>query len=307
MVAPPRGGRDEGSPANFTKPNDDLTFKLRQAGQDQVRKNQADEDEQKRLAAAFAASREAMRNQEEAELRQRELTFRQKMELLKQEQAARQREFEAKVEGHAEQLARSVADRNNQMIAKEAESQREFNEGRKEFSLKLQAKVDAELAKAETERERHKQIAIALAMTYFTGGAAFPALAASGAGGAVTTAQVAPTIAGKPVDDRRPRDADRASPAVARKDPDAKPALSPGRGDAPKEPSAWGCVRDVGIGSFGGALSAPGAFGVGAARGTLLGVISSSDCRGLVYEAFKYVMDSPGYQKRRGKGWHQED
>jgi hypothetical protein len=282
--------------------------KLRQAAQDQSRKNQAEEEEQKRLAAAFAAKRETMQKQEEAELGQSQLAFKQKVELLRQEQAARSRELEAKAEGQAEQLARSVADLKAQLLVKEDQSQMDFHESQKEFSQKLEAKVDAELAKAEARRERNKQMAITIAMTYFTGGAALPALAAVDAGGsAVTAAQIAPAVAGKTTDDHRHPASDRASPAVARKAPDAKSSVSPDRGDVAKGPSVWGCMRDVGIGTFGGALSNPGALGVGAARGALLGAISSPECRGLVYEAFKFVIDSPGDQSRRGKGWRQED
>ena len=74
-------------------PQQDESFeeKLRKAVETQTKKNQADDDEQKRLAAAFAAKQEATQKQEETELRQSELAFGQKMELLKQEQAARQR------------------------------------------------------------------------------------------------------------------------------------------------------------------------------------------------------------------------
>ena len=66
-------------------------------------------------------------------------------------------------------------------------------------------------------------------------------------------------------------------------------------------------MRDMGIGTFGGALCNPGALGVGAARGAFLGAMGSQDCRGLVYEAFKSGIDSPGDQSRKGKGWRQED
>jgi hypothetical protein len=71
------------------------------------------------------------------------------------------------------------------------ESEANFKRQREAFSKKLSAAVADELAKAEAERERKKQLAVMAAMTYFTGGAALPAMAAAGASGAATPAKSA--------------------------------------------------------------------------------------------------------------------
>ncbi len=165
--------------------------RLRKAAEAQTRKNQADEAEQKNLAAAFAIKREALQKHEEADLRQSELAFEQKMELRKHEQATQLRELEARLKGNEEQLAQAVADVNTRMLAKDADAESAFAQDREAFRQKLAEKVATELAKPEAERERRKQIALSLVMTYFTGGAALPALAAAGSEG-MSRREVAP-------------------------------------------------------------------------------------------------------------------
>jgi hypothetical protein len=186
--------------------------RLRKATEAYAKKSHAEEEEQKRLVAAFAAKREAMQEQEEAELCQAELAFRQRMASRKLEEAARLRELETKLKGNEEQLAKAVADLKGRMLAREAESERAFLQKRETFSQELKAKVAGELAKAETERERQKQIALMAAMTYFTGGAALPALAASGVGSSAASATKAVG-------------ATKVAPAMARKTPTGTPGL----------------------------------------------------------------------------------
>jgi hypothetical protein len=180
--------------ARADAPNKSFEERLREAVEAQTKKNQAEEQEQKRLASAFAAKRSALREQEEVKARQSELAFKQKRQLLDQEQATRQRQLEARVENNGDQLAKAVATLQAQMAATAVDSENRFLQARKEFSRKLQAKVAKELAKAEAQREQMKQMALTVAMSYFTGGAAIPALASSGVANRVTRATKAEPV-----------------------------------------------------------------------------------------------------------------
>lgn len=177
-------------------PPESFEEKLRKAAETQAKRNQADEEEQKRLVAEFKAKREALQTQEEADLRQCELAYRQRLELIKRDEAAARKELEARLNGDARELSKALSELTARMAAREAEAAADFKRQREAFHQNLTARIAEELAKAEAERERKKQIAIAAAMTYFTGGATFPALAgamANASGTAAIPAKTAPS------------------------------------------------------------------------------------------------------------------
>ena len=184
-----------------------------------------------------------------------------------------------------EQLAKAVADVNARMTAEEAESERIFRQEREAFSQKLRERVALELAKAEAQREQKKQLAIAVAMTYFTGGAAVPALAAagtSGAGGkAANTAQRSSAAVANPTKVGADNVAQKQVPGAAAKPAGVKVYDSPAGPpflSSPTEPplfgtlkTAWTCGSAV-LG-FAGCLDMPSPWTCGPFIGNAFGCL----------------------------------
>ncbi|MBX9581868.1 MAG: hypothetical protein K2X87_16310 [Gemmataceae bacterium] len=180
-------------------PTESFDEKLRKAAEAQAGKSQAEDGELKRLLAESKARREAGEKQAEADLRQAETAFEQKREQLRREGAEARKELEARLGADSKALSAALADLRTRMAVREAPSEADFKRQREAFSKKLSDAVADELAKAEAERERKKQLAVAAAMTYFTGGAALPAMAAAGAGAAATPAKSASPAKPAPV------------------------------------------------------------------------------------------------------------
>jgi hypothetical protein len=177
--------------------DDDRAFKerLRKAAEAQKKQNEADQIEQKRLSSSFAAERREMRVQDEHELRQMEIDFREKHRSLKEEQTRREQELKAQLRGDEAKLSESLDNLKALMTVKEAYSQWKFDRRKEAFSQKVKSDVAEQLAKAEAERERKKQIAIAAVMAYFTGGASLAAMGPALAGGAGSNATPKPSNA----------------------------------------------------------------------------------------------------------------
>ena len=91
--------------------------RLRQAVEIQSKKNQSDEQLQQRLVAGQTAKRQAMQQQQDAELRQSELVFSRRMQMRSQEEAARGQKLETMVQGNMAQLSRFMSPHSNTKFA----------------------------------------------------------------------------------------------------------------------------------------------------------------------------------------------